>query len=176
MVPLEDTHQFLSSDVQFMLHDAAHTFIDSHLLHGYEWHQVKLVKFSLLHAKNIRQDYGVLIWFSSTNETGQDITFVRLVYNWSQRSQRRPSDPFLSNRTIDGLCCLLYKDIKRAVKDSPAAFGLDKAWFDTQSGRMSAPTIALAARAPTTVMENFTSSYEVPRKINGTQRQYIIYG
>jgi hypothetical protein len=135
-----------------MLTDGSHAFIDSHVLQHYQWQQIKLVKFSLLHAKNIRQDYGVPIWFSTADKHGHDVHFVRLLFYWAQRSQRRSSDPFLSYRNDRGLNCLLYKDIKLAVKESAAVLGLDKAWFDTHSVRMSAPTIARAVHAPTTVI------------------------
>lgn len=40
IVPSEYTHQFLSSDVQFMLNDGLHTFNDSHSLQRYQWHQL----------------------------------------------------------------------------------------------------------------------------------------
>ena len=75
-------------------------------------------------------------------QAGQDLPFVRLLFFWSQRSQRHSADPFLSYRTANGLTCLLYT----------AIFGLDKAWLDTHSVRMSAPTIARAMHAPTTVI------------------------
>ncbi len=46
------------------------------------------------------------------------------------------------------LNCLLYKTIQSALKSSAKHFNLDEAWFNTQSIRMSVPTIARAAREP----------------------------
>jgi len=126
--------------------------IDSHLVQQQQWHQFKLVKFSLLYAKNIRRHYGVPIWFSAQTSAGQDVPFARLLFFRSQCSQRHSADPFWSYRTANGLTCLLYIDIKKAVKDSAAIFGLDKAWFDTHSVRMSESTIARTMHAPTTVI------------------------
>ncbi len=105
----------------------------------------------MLHAKNIRNyDFGVPMWFSTTDASGQSVPFVRLVYLWARHSQRLGSDPFLSFRANGQLKCLLYKDIQFAVKQGAAVFGLDAAWFDTHSLRMSAPTIARAAHVSTT--------------------------
>ncbi len=60
--------------------------------------------------------------------------------------------PFLSFRANGQLKCLLYKDIQSAVKQAATVFGLDAAWFDTHSLRMSAPTIARAANVLTTTI------------------------
>ena len=102
----------------------------------------------MLHAKNIRQDYGVPIWFSTLDAEGQPVPFVHLVYLWSKHSVRNADDPFLSFRRSGELICLLYSDIKTAVKQAAPVFRLNEAWFNTQSIRMSAPTIARAARLP----------------------------
>ena len=56
----------------------------------------------------------------------------------------------LSFRANGQLKCLLYKDIQFAVKQAATVYGLDAAWFDTHSLRMSAPTIARAAHVSTT--------------------------
>lgn len=170
IVPLEDTHQFQSSDVQFMLNDGSQTLIESHLVQQHHWHQIKLVKFSLQHAKNIRRDFGVPIWFSARTQTGQDVPFVRLLFFWSQRSPRHRADPFLSYQTANGLTCLLYADIKRAVKNSAAIFGFDQAWFDTHSVRMSAPTIARATNAPTTVIQHMGRWQTLPASMKYQQQ------
>ena len=62
------------------------------------------------------------------------------------------SDPFLSFRANNSLNCLLYKTIQSALKSSAKHFNLDEAWFNTHSIRMSVPTIARAAREPTTTI------------------------
>ena len=76
------------------------------------------------------------------------------------------------SETVQTLSCLIeqYTDwrvyyiqiFKKTVKDSAAIFGLDKAWFDTQSVRMSAPTIARAVHAPTTVIMHMGQCKSLP--------------
>ena len=78
--------------------------------------------------------------------------FVQLVYLWATISSRLDDDPFLSFRTTAGLTCLLYKHIQSAVQSSARHFGLTGKWFNTQSIRMSAPTIAAAANAQARVI------------------------
>ena len=56
------------------------------------------------------------------------------------------SQLILSFRRSGELHCLVYSDFNKAVKQAAPAFGLDEAWFDAQSIRMSAPTVARAAR------------------------------
>ena len=68
-----------------------------------------------------------------------------MTYQWSKHSLRLDTDPFLSYRVRGKLICLLYSDIQAAIKSSAAQFGLSKEWFNTQSIRMSGPTIARAA-------------------------------
>ena len=109
------------------------------------YNDFKTVKFSLLHAKNIRNDFGVPIWFSTHDKTHQPIPFVHLIYQWSKHSLRLDADPFLSYRVRGHLFCLLHSHIQAAVKSSAAHFGLSEAWFNTHSIRMSGPTIARAA-------------------------------
>jgi len=98
------------------------------------------------HAKNIRNDFGVPIWFSTHDNNHQPVPFVHLVYQWSKHSLRFDADPFLTFRVQDRLTCLLYTYIQAAVKSSADYFGLDKKSFNTQSIRMSAPTIARATK------------------------------
>ena len=145
VVPLVDTHQFLSTDVQFVLRDGQFTLINSNQIRHYEYTDFKTVKFSMQHAKNIRNGFGVPIWFSTHDSNLQPVPFVHLVYKWSKHSLRFDADPFLSFRVQDRLTCLLYTDIQAAVKSSAAHFGLDTSSFNTHSIRMSAPTIARAA-------------------------------
>ena len=59
IVPIDDSHQFRTTEVEFMLNDGSSTFIASNKLHC-PYSAIKLVKFSMLHAKNIRRDYGIL--------------------------------------------------------------------------------------------------------------------
>ena len=148
VVPIEDSHQFQSTDVEFMLNDGSLRFVASNDIQQRTFRDFKVVKFSMLHAKNIRKDFGVPIWFSTVDAQGQSIPFVHLVYLWSRHSIRNANDPFLSFRRNGELSCLLYSDIKAAVKQAAPVFGLQEAWFDTQSIRMSQPTIARAARLP----------------------------
>ena len=79
IVPIDDTHQFRTTEVEFMLNDGSFTFLASNKLHC-PYSAIKLVKFSMLHAKNIRRDYGVPIWFSATDKNNQPIPFVQLLY------------------------------------------------------------------------------------------------
>jgi hypothetical protein len=123
------------------------TLVPSNQLQHYDYNALKKVKFSMLHAKNIRNDFGVPIWFS-TFQNEQQVPFVHLVYLWSKHSFRLDSDPFLSYRHAGSLKCLLYSDIQKAVKSAAKHFGLSEQWFNTQSVRMSAPTIAIAAKVP----------------------------
>ena len=148
VVPIEDSHQFLSADVEFMLNDESLRFVASNNIHGLKYQDFKVVNFSMLHAKNIRQDYGVPIWFSTVDAEGKPVPFVHLVYLWSRHSVRNADDPFLSFRHSGELICLLYSDIKTAIKQAAPVFGLNAAWFDTQSIRMSQPSIARAAGLP----------------------------
>jgi hypothetical protein len=150
VVPLADTHQFLSTDVQFVLRDGPHTLINSNQIRHYDYTDFKTVKFSMQHAKNIRNDFGVPIWFSTHDNDHQPVSFVHLIYKWSKHSLRFDADPFLSFRVQDRLTCLLYADIQIAVKSSATHFGLDTEWFNTHSIRMSAPTIARAANLSVT--------------------------
>ena len=62
VVPLVDTHQFLSTDVKFVLRDGKYTLINSNQIRHYEYTDFKTVKFSMQHAKNIRNDFGVPIY------------------------------------------------------------------------------------------------------------------
>jgi hypothetical protein len=80
VVPLADTHQLMSTDVQFVLNDPKFTLINSNQIGNYAYADFKTVKFSLLHAKNIRNDFGVPIWFSTHDKTSQPIPFVHLIY------------------------------------------------------------------------------------------------
>ena len=69
VVPLADTHLFMSTDVQFVLNDPQFTLINSNQIGTYAYEDLKTVKFSLLYAKNIRNDFGVPIWFSTHDKT-----------------------------------------------------------------------------------------------------------
>ena len=150
MVPLIDTHQFLSTDVQFVLRDERYTLINSNQIRHYTYTDFKTVKFSMQHAKNIRNGFGVPIWFSTHDNNHLPVPFVELVFQWSKHSLRFDADPFLSFRVQDRLTCLLYTDIQDAVKSSAAHFGFDTTTFNTHSIRMSAPTIARAANLSVT--------------------------
>ena len=45
IVPLVDTHQFLTSDVEFVLNDNSMTLVASNRLQNYEYNAFKIVKF-----------------------------------------------------------------------------------------------------------------------------------
>ena len=115
VVPLADTHQFMSTEVQFVLNDPQFTLINSNQIGNYAYEDFKTVKFSLLHAKNIRNDFGVPIWFSTHDKAQQPVPFLLLIYQWSKHSLRLAADPFLSYRVRGHLFCLLYSHIQAAV-------------------------------------------------------------
>jgi len=140
------THQFLSTDVQFVLHNKNYTLVNSNQLTNYKYTDFKTVKFSLLHAKNTRNDFGIPIWFSTHDDNHRPVPFVHLIYQWSKHSLWFDADLLLSFRVRDRLTCLLYIDIQTAVKSSAAHFGLNIESFNTHSLRMSAPTLARAAQ------------------------------
>ena len=71
-----------------------------------------------------------------------------VIYLWSYHSFRLDADPFLSFSSFGKLRYLLYCDIQTTVKSSASHFGLSETWFNTQSIRMSAPTIARTAKVP----------------------------
>lgn len=110
IVPIDDRDQFRTTEVEFILNHGSLTLIASNRLQCQPFSTIKLVKFILLHAKNIRLDHGIPIWFSATDPPGQPVPFVQFLFRWSTTSSRHDSDPFLSCR------CLLYKDIQSALK------------------------------------------------------------
>ena len=55
IVPIEDNHQFRSSDVEFMFNNGSFQLLASNKIAPQPWTSIKLVKFSLLYAKNIRR-------------------------------------------------------------------------------------------------------------------------
>jgi len=108
----------MSTDVHFMLNDPQFTLINSNQIGTYAYEDFKTVKFSLLHAKNIRNDFGVPIWFSTHDKAHKPVPFVHLIYAWSKHSMRLDTDPFLSFRVRGHLSCFLYSHIQTAVKSS----------------------------------------------------------
>ena len=173
VVPLADTHWFMSTDV---LNDPPLTLINSNRIGNYAYEDFKTVKFSMLHAKNIRDDFGVPIWFSTHDKAHQPIPLVLLIYKWSKHSLRLDADPFLSYRVRGHLFCLLYSHIQAAVKSSAAHFGLSAEWFNTHSIRMSGPTIARAANlsVPNIMRMGRWKSLPAPRTIDSFERPYLI--
>ena len=142
-VPAHDAHQFESQSVEFQV---GGRLLSSHLMHRYEWHHIKLVKFTLQHAKNIKGGFGVPIWFTVGGVDPDAVAFLQLVFLWAQLSNRGPDDPFLSYRDESNrLHCLTYKVFQVTIKDCAVAFGFDPAWFNTHSVRMAAPTVLRAA-------------------------------
>jgi hypothetical protein len=101
MVPIEDCHQFLTSDVEFILNDNTLHLHVSNEMHKYTWNDIRKLKFSL---------------FRSTDKNGQSIPFVQLMYLWATKSHRLHNDPFLSYRHYAGLTCLLYSILGYAFR------------------------------------------------------------
>lgn len=87
IVPIDDSHQFWTTEVEFMLNDGIRTLVASNRPRC-SFSAIKLVKFSMLHAKNIRRDHGVPVWFSATDATSQPVPFV----NYCSVGQSRRSD------------------------------------------------------------------------------------
>ena len=108
--------------------------------------------------------------FSATDKNNQPIPFVHLLYRWATTSLRHDSDPFLPFRSNRTLNCLLYKNIQSALKSSAKHFNLDEAWFNTHSIRMSVPTIARAAREPTTTILHMGRWKTVPSSMKYQDR------
>lgn len=103
------------------------------------WASIKIVKFSMLHAKNIRRDYGVPIWVSAHDPAGYSVPFDQLIFF--------VDDPFLFFCSAAGFTCLLYKQIQSAVQSSAKHYKLDGKGFNNQSIQMAVPTIARVAKA-----------------------------
>ena len=119
--------------------------VPSHLMHNFQWKQIKLVKFTLQHAKNIKGGYGVPIWFAVNGLEQDAVMILQLVFLSAQMSRQKP-DPFLSHRTTaDCLECLTYKTFQATIKECAVAFGFKPAWFNPHSVRMAAPTVLRAA-------------------------------
>ena len=87
VVLLMDSHQFLTTDVEFVLNDTSMTLVASNQLQNYEYSAFKIVKFSMLHAKtyvmtteclfgfqrlNPDNQFHMLIWFTSGQSTHFD--------------------------------------------------------------------------------------------------------
>lgn len=143
LTPHPDSHQFDSQSIEFQI--AGH-LVPSHLMGNYQWHQVELVKFTLQHAKNIKGGFGIPIWYTVEGIDSDAVAFLQLVFLWAQMSNRRPDDPFLSNRNESGtLECLTYRTIQKTIKNCAIAFGFNPDWFNPHSVRMAAPTVLRAA-------------------------------
>jgi hypothetical protein len=134
IVPIDDSHQFKTTEVEFMLNDGSFTLLTSNKLH---------CPYSVCYMRRI---------YAAIDKSNRPVPFVQLLYRWATTSQRHDSDPFLSFRSNQILNRLLYNNIQSALKSSAKHFNLDEAWFNTQSIRMSVPTIARAAREPTTTI------------------------
>ena len=59
VVPIDDSHQFRTTEVELMLNDGSFTLLASNKLHC-SYSAIKLVKFSMLHAKNMACQSGFL--------------------------------------------------------------------------------------------------------------------
>ena len=110
------------------------------------------------------------IWFSVTDKSNRPVSFVQLLYRWATTSNSQLS--FRSNKTLN---CLLYKTIQSALKSSAKHFNLDEAWFNTQSIRMSVPTIARAAREPTTTILHMGRWKTVPSSMKYQEQSTAVY-
>ena len=140
-IPHPESHQFDSQSVEFQCSTKS-TLIPSFALCTISWYDIKLVKFTIQHAKNILAGYGIPISFT----TQDALAFLQLVYLWSHLSERHPSDPFLSYRSRQGhLTCLVYTQVQEAISQWAEAFGFNPAWFKPHCIRMAAPTALRAA-------------------------------
>jgi len=98
IVPRDDSHQFVSESVECSGSDV---FVPSHLMHRHRWSEVRNIRFTVQHAKNIKIGHGVPIWFSTDDDDTDAIAFLQLVYLWAHSTTRSNTDPFLSYRTAD---------------------------------------------------------------------------
>ena len=153
IVPIKDTPQFLSTDVEFMLNDGTMRFVASNNIQAFDFHHFKVVKFSMLHAKKIydkimASPYGFPRWIRQGNQFHLSI--------WCIFGQSIPS----------GTLMILFSLFVVKRPSSKPMFGLNEAWFDTQSIRMSAPTIARAERRQLCII--------VSGAVNSAKQYYLI--
>jgi len=147
LVPNSETHQFESQSIEFLLHDTS-ILLPSHQLSRVLWKDIAVIRFTLQHAKNIKQGFGIPIWFTTTEENEDVTAFLQLVFLWAKMSNRMANDPFLSFRDKTGsLHCLQYTTIQRVIKSCATEFGFNPDWFTSHCLRMAGPTAALAAGA-----------------------------
>jgi hypothetical protein len=118
------------------------TLVPSFALRTKSWYNVKLIRFTIQHTKNIRAGYGIPICFTTTDATDDTLAFLQLVYLWAHLSDRRPSDPFLSYRSRDGhLTCLVYTQVQKAITQCAGDFGFNPEWFKPHCIRMAAQVL-----------------------------------
>jgi hypothetical protein len=144
-IPNPESHQFDSQSVEFQC-IAIDSLVPSYSMQNISWHRVKLIKFTIQHAKNIRSGFGIPISFD-TNVTNPDaLSFLQLVYLWAHISSRTATDPFLSYRSAAGtLHCLVYAQVQQAITSCAKHFNFNPKWFKPHCVRMAAPTALRAA-------------------------------
>ena len=144
-IPHPESHQFDSKSVEFQC-STTYALIPSFALRTTSWYNIKLVKFTIQHAKNVRAGYGIPICFTTHDATEDALAFLQLVYIWAHLSERHLNDPFLSYRSRKGhLICLVYTQVQQAITQCAEEFGFNPAWFKPHCIRMAAPTALRAA-------------------------------
>ena len=102
-------------------------------MHRHRWSEVRNIRFTVQHAKNIKIGHGVPIWFSTDEDDADAVACLQLVYF----TKRWNTDPSLSYRIADGtLHCLRYITLQAEIKESTVAFGLNPDWFNPHSARI----------------------------------------
>ena len=143
--PDPESHQFDSKSVEFKCF-GSNILRPSTKLQTTRWKDVEVIRFTIQHAKNIKNGYGVPIWFSTIEDNADAVAFLQLVYLWSQMSKRQDDDPFLSYRTTGGtLHCLVYTTVHKAIAQCAIEFGFNPKWFKPHGVRKAAPTLLRAA-------------------------------
>jgi hypothetical protein len=100
-IPHPESHQFDFQSVEFQCSNKS-TLIPSFTLRKISWYDIKLVKFTIQHAKNVRAGYGIPICFTTEDAADDALAFLQLVYLLAHLSERQPNDPFLSYRSRNG--------------------------------------------------------------------------
>ena len=89
-IPHPESHQFDSQSVEFQCSNKS-TLIPSFALRTIsQWYDIKLIKFTIQHAKNVRAGYGIPICYTTEDAADEALAFLQLVYLWAQLSERHP--------------------------------------------------------------------------------------
>jgi hypothetical protein len=144
-IPHPKSHQFDSQSVEFQCPNKP-SLIPSFALRTISWYNIKLVKFTIQHAKNVRAGNGIPIFFTTKDATDDALAFLQLIYLWAHLSERQLGDPFFSYRSQSGhLTCLVYTQVQRAITKCAGDYGFDPECFKPHCIRMAASTALRAA-------------------------------